>query len=38
MITWIATWFQPRGRWSQTEIHMHMIQKVERLVLRRTPA
>lgn len=38
MMTWIATWYQPRGRWSPTEVHMHMIQKVERLVLRRTPA
>ena len=35
MITWIATWYRPRGHWSQTEVNMHMIKKVERLVLRR---
>ncbi len=40
MITWVATWFRPRGHWSQTEVNMHMIKKVERMVLahRRAPA
>ncbi|MDE1923118.1 MAG: TetR family transcriptional regulator [Gammaproteobacteria bacterium] len=37
MITWVATWFRPRGLWSQTEVNMHMIKKVERMVLARTP-
>lgn len=35
MITWIATWYRPRGHWSPTEVNMHMIKKVERLVLSR---
>ncbi len=34
MVTWVATWFQPRGRWSQSEVTLHMIKKVERMVLR----
>jgi AcrR family transcriptional regulator len=38
MITWLATWYRPRGHWSQTEVNMHMIKKVERMVLRVPPA
>jgi AcrR family transcriptional regulator len=38
MITWLATWYRPRGHWSQSEVNMHMIRKVERMVLRFTPA
>jgi AcrR family transcriptional regulator len=34
MVTWLATWYRPLGRWSQTEVSMHMIKKVERIVLR----
>jgi AcrR family transcriptional regulator len=34
MVTWVATWYRPRGRWSQSEVNMHMIKKVERMVLR----
>ncbi len=37
MITWVSTWFRPRGHWSQSEIILHMIKKVERMVLRVTP-
>jgi AcrR family transcriptional regulator len=34
MITWVASWYRPRGHWSQTEVSMHMIRKVERMVLK----
>jgi AcrR family transcriptional regulator len=37
MITWLATWYRPRGHWSQSEVSMHMIKKVERMVLRFAP-
>jgi AcrR family transcriptional regulator len=32
LVTWVATWYRPLGRWSQTEITMHMIRNVERMV------
>lgn len=34
MITWITTWFRARGHWSQSEVTLHMVKKVERMVLR----
>jgi AcrR family transcriptional regulator len=34
MITYVATWYRPHGRWSQSEINLHMIKKVERMVMR----
>jgi AcrR family transcriptional regulator len=34
MITWISTWFRARGHWSQSEVALHMVKKVERMVLR----
>jgi AcrR family transcriptional regulator len=34
MITWISTWFRSRGHWSQSEVTLHMVKKVERMVLR----
>jgi hypothetical protein len=34
MITWISTWFRARGHWSQSEVTLHMVKKVERMVLR----
>ena len=36
LITWVATWYRPLGRWSQTQITMHMIHNVERMVAPRT--
>jgi AcrR family transcriptional regulator len=36
MITWIATWFHAPGHWSQAEVTVHMVRKVERMVLRVT--
>jgi len=35
MITYVATWYRPQGRWSQSEVNLHMIKKVERMVMRR---
>jgi hypothetical protein len=34
MITYVATWYRPHGRWQQSEINLHMIKKVERMVMR----
>jgi len=34
MITWLATWYRPRGHWSQSEVTLHMIKKVERMVVK----
>ena len=34
MITWVATWYRPRGHWSHSEVNVHMIKTVERMVLR----
>ncbi len=34
MITWTSTWFRTRGHWSQSEVTLHMVKKVERMVLR----
>jgi hypothetical protein len=34
MITWTSTWFRARGHWSQSEVTLHMVKKVERMVLR----
>jgi len=35
MITYVATWHRPHGRWPQSEISLHMIKKVERMVMRK---
>ena len=32
MLTWVATWFRPRAAYSVTDVVMHMIQTVERMV------
>ena len=37
LVTWVASWYRPLGRWSQTEITMHMIRNVERMVAPRSP-
>jgi AcrR family transcriptional regulator len=34
MMTWISTWFRTRGHWSQAEVTLHVVRKVERIVLR----
>ncbi len=36
LITWVATWYRPLGRWSQTEVTAHMIRNIDRFVGRRT--
>lgn len=35
LVTWVASWYRPLGRWSQTDVTMHMIRNVERMVCRR---
>lgn len=35
LLTWAALWWQPMGRWSQTDVVMHMIRNVERMVGRK---
>ncbi len=32
MVTWVASWYRPLGHWSQTDIVMHTIHNVERMV------
>lgn len=32
MITWVASWYRPLGRWSQTDVIMQMIRNVMRMV------
>ena len=32
MMSWVALWYQPRGRWAKAEIITHVIRSVERLV------
>jgi hypothetical protein len=32
MLTWVATWFRPRTTYTVTDVVMHMIQTVERMV------
>ena len=34
MITWVASWYRPLGRWSQTDVIMQMIRNVMRRVSR----
>ncbi|MCX7057673.1 MAG: TetR/AcrR family transcriptional regulator [Proteobacteria bacterium] len=36
LVTWAASWYRPLGRWSQTDVTMHMIRNVERMVCSRT--
>ena len=38
MVTWVANWYRPLGRWSQTDVTMHMIRNVERMVSRHLPS
>lgn len=35
LVTWVASWYRPLGQWSQTEVIVHMIRNVERMVARR---
>jgi AcrR family transcriptional regulator len=35
LVTWVASWYRPLGRWSQTDVTMHMIRNIERMVCRR---
>lgn len=35
LVTWVASWYRPLGQWSQTEVIVHMIRNVERMVTRR---
>lgn len=35
LLTWVASWYRPLGRWSQTDVTIHMIRNVERMVCRR---
>ncbi|MBM3346204.1 MAG: TetR/AcrR family transcriptional regulator [Betaproteobacteria bacterium] len=37
LITWVASWYRPAGRWSQTEVIVHMIRNVDGMVAHRTP-
>lgn len=37
LITWAASWYRPSGRWSQTEVIVHMIRNVDGMVARRGP-
>ena len=37
MMSWVALWYQPGGRWSEAEIITHLIRSVERLVAPRKP-
>ena len=32
LITWVASWYRPMGHWSQTDIILHMLQNVDRMV------
>lgn len=32
MLTWVATWYRPRAPYTATDVGMHMIQTVERMV------
>jgi AcrR family transcriptional regulator len=32
LITWVASWYRPTGHWSQTDIILHMLQNVDRMV------
>lgn len=32
LITWPASWYRPMGRWSQTDVIMHTIDCIERMV------
>ncbi len=38
LVTWVSSWYRPLGRWSQTDVTMHMIHNVERMVCRRLPS
>ncbi len=32
LITWVASWYRPMGHWSQTDIILHTLQNVDRMV------
>ena len=32
LITWVASWYRPSGHWSPTDIILHMLQNVDRMV------
>ncbi len=34
LVTWVASWYRPLGRWTQTDVTAHMIRNVERMVCR----
>ena len=36
LVTWVASWYRPLGRWSQTDVTIHMIRNIERMVCPRT--
>lgn len=38
MMTWVASWYRPLGRWSQTDVIMQMIRNVTRMVSRQGAA
>lgn len=38
LLTWSASWYRPLGKWSQTEVTMHMIRNVDRMVCKRSGA
>ena len=38
LVTWVASWYRPLGRWSQADVTMHMINNIERMVCRRPPS
>jgi AcrR family transcriptional regulator len=38
MLTWVATWYRPRAAYTVTDVVMHMIQTVERMVGRKSRA
>lgn len=38
LLTWVALWYRPMNRWSQTDVVMHTIRNVERMVGRKIKA
>ena len=38
VLTWVATWYRPRTAYTVTDVVMHMIQAVERMVGRKSRA
>jgi AcrR family transcriptional regulator len=37
LVTWVSSWYRPLGRWSQTDVIMHVTRNIERMVCRPRP-